>query len=116
MLDFNKPLIKYHQGSSNDCRLGHNSLSWSLHCSLSSFAFCHGNETRSLAVPSDLTAPTAARRIGVFLDHGAGLLCFYAVTPGAVHLLHRLETTFEGPLYPAMWLGAKSSIALCTVD
>ncbi|XP_040895584.1 E3 ubiquitin/ISG15 ligase TRIM25-like isoform X2 [Toxotes jaculatrix] len=100
------------KGSSNDCRLGHNFLSWSLCCGSSSFAFCHGNEAQAVEVPSS----SASRRIGVFLDHDAGLLCFYTVTPRGVHLLHRVKTNFSQPLYPAVWLGAKSSIILCNVD
>ncbi|XP_018526457.1 tripartite motif-containing protein 65 [Lates calcarifer] len=100
------------KGSSNDCRLGHNSLSWGLRCSSSSFAFCHGNEAQEVVVPPS----TVFRRIGVFLDHGTGLLCFYTVTPTGVHLLHRVKTNFDQPLYPAMWLGASSTITLCTVD
>uniref|UniRef100_UPI003AB0154C E3 ubiquitin-protein ligase TRIM65-like n=1 Tax=Centroberyx gerrardi TaxID=166262 RepID=UPI003AB0154C len=100
------------KGSANDCRLGHNSISWSLLCSASSFMFCHGNEPQPVVVPRS----TVSRRIGVFLDHGAGLLCFYTVTSGRVHLLHRVETTFTQPLYPAVWLGAKSSITFCSMS
>ncbi|XP_039984233.1 E3 ubiquitin/ISG15 ligase TRIM25-like isoform X2 [Xiphias gladius] len=99
------------KGSSNDCRLGHNSLSWSLRCSPSSFAFCHGNEAAAVVPPDSVP-----RRIGVFLDHDAGLLCFYAVTPREVHLLHRVNTNFKQPLYPAVWLGNNSTVTLCAVD
>ncbi|XP_056234425.1 E3 ubiquitin-protein ligase TRIM65-like [Seriola aureovittata] len=100
------------KGSSNDCRLGHNSLSWSLRCSPSSFTFCHGSEAQPVAVVSG----SASRKIGVFLDHDVGLLCFYMVTPKGVHLLHMVKSCFTQPLYPAVWLGAKSTITFCAVD
>ncbi|XP_071342467.1 tripartite motif-containing protein 16-like protein isoform X2 [Trachinotus anak] len=100
------------KGSSNSCRLGHNSLSWSLRCSSSSFTFCHGNEEQAVVVPSSW----ASRRLGVYLDHSAGLLCFYTVTPGGVHLLHRVKNSFTQPLYPAVWLGANATITFCPVD
>ncbi|XP_035807425.2 tripartite motif-containing protein 65-like isoform X2 [Amphiprion ocellaris] len=100
------------KGSSDHCRLGHNSLSWSLQCSSSSFVLCHGNQKKTVEVPSG----SVSRRIGVFLDHDVGLLCFYMVTPRGVHLLHRVETKFDMPLYPAVWLGANCSVSLCTVN
>lgn len=50
-------------------------------------------------------------KIGVFLDHDAGVLCFYTVMPTEVHLLHRVETKFKQLLYPAVWLGDASSIS-----
>ncbi|KAM4629397.1 tripartite motif-containing protein 16-like protein isoform 1-T2 [Polymixia lowei] len=99
------------KGAGNECRLGHNSISWSLQCNESSFVYCHDNETQPEAMP----ASAASRRIGVYLDHGAGLLCFYLVTPGRVHLLHRVETTFTQPLYPAVWLGTSSSLTICSI-
>ncbi|XP_019958145.2 E3 ubiquitin-protein ligase TRIM65-like isoform X1 [Paralichthys olivaceus] len=100
------------KGSSDNCRLGHNFLSWGLCCGSSSFTFCHGKEKQALAVASG----SLPRRVGVFLDHDAGLICFYTVTPGGVVLLHRVNTKFDLPLYPAAWLGSQSTITLCTVD
>ncbi|KAM9848589.1 E3 ubiquitin-protein ligase TRIM65-like [Aulostomus maculatus] len=97
------------KGSSNDSRLGHNTLSWCLQCSSSSAAFIHGNKQQPVTVPSG----TKTRRIGIFLDHDAGLLCFYTVTPSGVQLLHEVETAFSQPLYPAVWLGAQSAVRLC---
>ncbi|XP_072245002.1 E3 ubiquitin-protein ligase TRIM65-like [Leuresthes tenuis] len=100
------------KGSSDESRLGHNSRSWSLQCSLSSFAVCHGNKKQPVEVPRG----AVPRRIGVFLDHDAGLLCFYTVTPTEAHLLHRVEAEFKQPLHPAVWLGAMSAITLCTLN
>ncbi|XP_008276429.1 tripartite motif-containing protein 65-like [Stegastes partitus] len=100
------------KGSSDHCRLGYNHLSWSLQCSSSSVVFCHEKQKKVVEVPSG----SVSRRIGVFLDQDVGLLCFYMVTARGVHLLHRVETKFDMPLYPAMWLGANCTITLCTVN
>ncbi|XP_058494559.1 E3 ubiquitin-protein ligase TRIM65-like [Solea solea] len=100
------------KGSSNDCRLGHNSLSWGLSCSASSFTFCHGNESQALATPSS----SVSNRIGVFVDFEAGMILFYMATPRGVHLLHSLKTHLTQPLYPAVWLGANSTVTFCAVD
>ncbi|KAM9365516.1 E3 ubiquitin-protein ligase TRIM65-like [Pholidichthys leucotaenia] len=100
------------KGSSDACRLGHNSLSWSLGCRPSSFAFNHQNKTQEVVVPSS----AVSRRIGVFLDRDKGLLCFYSVTPGKLHLLLRVVAKFTQPLYPAVWLGAAATVTFCCVD
>nr|XP_057929519.1 tripartite motif-containing protein 16-like protein [Doryrhamphus excisus] len=99
------------KGTSNESRLGHNSLSWSLRCSPSALDFIHNNETVSF--PS---AAAISHRIGIFLDHDAGVLRFYAVTPGGIQLLHQMKTTFDQPLYPAVWLGARATVNLGCVD
>ncbi|XP_035032540.2 tripartite motif-containing protein 16-like protein isoform X1 [Hippoglossus stenolepis] len=101
------------KGSSDKCRLGHNFLSWSLCCSSSSFSFCHGREKQAVALAA---SSSLSRRVGVFLDHDAGLICFFMVTPGGVVLLHRVTTKFDLPLYAAAWLGSESTVTLCTVD
>ncbi|CAG5863162.1 unnamed protein product [Menidia menidia] len=100
------------KGSSDECRLGHNALSWSLQCGSSSFVFCHGSRKQPVEAPGS----SLSRRVGVFLDHDAGLLCFYMVTPTEVHLLHRVEAQFKHPLYPAVWLGGMTTITLCALD
>ncbi|KAM4591825.1 tripartite motif-containing protein 16 [Odontesthes bonariensis] len=93
------------KGNSNDCSLGWNDKSWSLYCSDSKFSFVHNNKSK------DISAPTSSR-IGVYLDHTAGTLAFYSVSDG-MRLLHRVQTTFTEPLYPAfsVW-GFGSSIRL----
>ncbi|XP_060934304.1 E3 ubiquitin-protein ligase TRIM65-like isoform X2 [Limanda limanda] len=101
------------KGSSDKCRLGHNFLSWGLCCSSSSFSFCHGTEKKALALAA---SSSLSRRVGVFLDHQAGVICFFMVTPGGVVLLHRVTTSFDLPLYAAVWLGSDSSVTLCTLD
>lgn len=81
------------KGNSNDCSLGWNDKSWSLYCSDSKFSFVHENKSKDLAVP-------ISSRIGIYLDYAAGTLAFYSVSDG-MQLLHRVQTTFTQPLFPA---------------
>ncbi|XP_030011108.1 tripartite motif-containing protein 16 [Sphaeramia orbicularis] len=82
------------KGDGNDCSLGWNDKSWSLYCSDSKFSFVHNNKSK------DLPAPDTSR-IGVYLDYNAGILAFYSVSDGNMQLLHRVQTVFKEPLYPA---------------
>lgn len=81
------------KGNGNECSLGWNDKSWSLYCSDSKFSFVHNNKSK------DIPAPISSR-IGIYLDHAAGTLAFYSVSDG-MKLLHRVQTTFTEPLYPA---------------
>ena len=66
---------------SNQCGFGFNDKSWSLNCD--------GNSYSS--------------RIGVYLDHSAGVLSFYSVSD-TMTLLHRVQTTFTQPLYSRVYV------------
>ncbi|XP_068597184.1 tripartite motif-containing protein 16 [Brachionichthys hirsutus] len=83
----------HRKGNSNECSLGWNDVSWSLYCSDSKLAFVHNNRSK------DIPGPSSAR-IGVYLDHAVGILAFYNVSDD-MKLLHRVQTTFTEPLYPA---------------
>ncbi|XP_064190403.1 tripartite motif-containing protein 16-like [Anguilla rostrata] len=92
------------KGGSDDSALGQNNKSWSLRCN-GVYSFWHNNLHTKIHVPSS--------RIGVYLDHRAGTLSFYSVSD-TMTLLHRVQTTFTQPLYPAFgvwWVG--SSVKLC---
>ncbi|XP_045926560.1 tripartite motif-containing protein 16 isoform X2 [Micropterus dolomieu] len=93
------------KGNGNECSLGWNDKSWSLYCSDSKFSFVHNNKSKDIAAPM-------SSRIGVYVDHAAGTLAFYSVLDG-MKLLHRVQTTFTEPLYPAfsVW-GFGTSIRL----
>ncbi|TNN75234.1 Tripartite motif-containing protein 16 [Liparis tanakae] len=93
------------KGNSNDCSLGWNDKSWSLFCSDSKFSFVHNNKSKDIPIP-------IASRIGIYLDHAAGTLAFYSVSD-VMQLLHRVQTTFTQPLFPAfsVW-GFGTSIQL----
>ncbi|XP_036417728.1 tripartite motif-containing protein 16-like isoform X3 [Colossoma macropomum] len=81
------------KGEGNDSKFGCNDQSWSLICFGSSFSFKHNNEQTELSVNS------SSSRIGVYVDHSAGILSFYSVSD-TMTLLHRVHTTFTQPLYP----------------
>ncbi|KAM4552073.1 E3 ubiquitin-protein ligase TRIM65-like [Odontesthes bonariensis] len=49
-------------------------------------------------------------RVGVYLDHRAGILSFYSVS-GTMTLLHRVQTTFTQPLYPGVWIWGSGATA-----
>ncbi|XP_061095788.1 E3 ubiquitin/ISG15 ligase TRIM25-like isoform X2 [Conger conger] len=93
------------KGKGDNCILGRNDKSWSLHCTPSSYSFWHNNERTHIPAPS-------SSRIGVYLDHGAGTLSFYSVSD-TMTLLHSFQTTFTQPLYPGFWVFYRSSIKLC---
>ncbi|KAM6989441.1 tripartite motif-containing protein 16-like [Tautogolabrus adspersus] len=84
-------------GSYNECAFGHNDKSWSLYCVLDSAqAFMHNDEATPLSGKTSF-------KVGVFLDHKAGILSFYNVDE-TMTLLHRVETTFTQPLYAGLGL------------
>ncbi|KAI2666995.1 Tripartite motif-containing protein 16 [Labeo rohita] len=87
------------KGSTYDCALGFNNKSWRLGYFMKNFGFIHEQENVSIPVVS---------RIGVYLDYRAGTLSFYSVSD-TMTLLHRVQTTFTEPLYPAFKVGAGSS-------
>ena len=77
-------------GNSQECRFGFNDKSWML--------YCYGN-SYNLYYNSIMT-PVSGRvssRVGVYLDHSAGVLSFYRVSD-TMTLLHRVQTTFTQPL------------------
>uniref|UniRef100_A0A673KRK6 Tripartite motif-containing protein 16-like n=1 Tax=Sinocyclocheilus rhinocerous TaxID=307959 RepID=A0A673KRK6_9TELE len=88
--------------SGDDCKLGLNKISWRLGYYLQNFCFMHGK--------AQVRIPPSSR-IGVYLDHRAGTLCFYSVSD-TMTLLHRVQTTFTEPLYPAFFAALGSSVRI----
>ena len=78
-------------GYSRNCGFGFNDESWSLHCSGNSY-YLHYNNIKTPVSGS------WSSRVGVYLDHSAGVLSFYRVS-NTMTLLHRVQTTFTQPLY-----------------
>uniref|UniRef100_A0A668SP52 Tripartite motif-containing protein 16-like n=1 Tax=Oreochromis aureus TaxID=47969 RepID=A0A668SP52_OREAU len=76
------------------CWLGHNDKSWSLYCNNSSYTFRYNN------IQTRVSGPCSSR-VGVYLDHRAGILSFYSVSE-TMTLLHRVQTTFTQPLYAGL--------------
>ena len=77
-------------GGSDECLFGYNDKSWSLYCRGNSYVFNYN----SIVTP--VSGPVSSR-VGVYLDHSAGVLSFYRVSD-TMTLLHRVQTTFTQPL------------------
>ncbi|XP_041841144.1 tripartite motif-containing protein 16-like [Melanotaenia boesemani] len=88
-------------GNSDECAFGWNNKSWSLCCETNSYTFYHNK------VQIDVSGRPSSR-IGVYLDHRAGILSFYSVSE-TMTLLHRVQTTFTQPLYAGLWLGSETT-------
>ncbi|XP_053188139.1 E3 ubiquitin/ISG15 ligase TRIM25-like [Scomber japonicus] len=87
-------------GSSNECGFGHNDKSWALYCDKNTYKFWFNNISTPVSGP-------CSSRVGVYLDHTAGILSFYSVSE-TMTLLHRVQTTFTQPLYAGVrvhWYG-----------
>ncbi|XP_044227751.1 tripartite motif-containing protein 16-like [Thunnus albacares] len=84
-------------GTRDKCGFGLNEKSWTLECnSRGSTQFRHNK------ILTPISGPLSSR-VGVYLDHSAGILTFYSVSE-TMTLLHRVQTTFTQPLYPGFWL------------
>ncbi|KAG8004319.1 Tripartite motif-containing protein 16 [Nibea albiflora] len=94
-------------GESGECRFGYNDKSWRLDCDTNSYYFWYN----SLGTP--VSGPRSSR-VGVYLDHSAGILSFYSVSE-TMTLLHRVQTTFTQPLYAGLHIYPGSSAELCEV-
>ncbi|CAK6981408.1 tripartite motif-containing protein 16-like, partial [Scomber scombrus] len=90
---------------------GRNDKSWSLDCDNYSHGFYFNN------IRTPVSGPVSSR-VGVYLDHRAGILSFYSVSE-TMTLLHRVQTTFTQPLYAGFKLiphiGVGASAELCKV-
>ncbi|XP_058625225.1 E3 ubiquitin/ISG15 ligase TRIM25-like [Onychostoma macrolepis] len=93
------------KGKSLECAFGSNNQSWILFSSPSRFSFSHNNINTNLPV-------VYSHRIGVYVDHSAGILSFYSVSD-TMSLIHRVQTTFTQPLYAGFGLGLYSTAKLC---
>ncbi len=110
------------KGDGVECVFGYNDQSWSLRCSPSRYSFIHNNIKTDLSVKpissrigvfddDDDDDDDDIRRIGVFVDHGAGTLSFYSVSD-TMSLIHTVQTTFTQMLYPGFGVNY-GSVKLC---
>ncbi|XP_031159411.1 tripartite motif-containing protein 16-like [Sander lucioperca] len=83
-------------GSWYECVFGLNDKSWALRCEKNSYSFWYNNVQTLISGPE-------SSRVGVYLDHSAGILSFYRVSE-TMTLLHRVQTTFTQPLYAGLRL------------
>ncbi|XP_036973411.1 tripartite motif-containing protein 16-like [Acanthopagrus latus] len=89
-----------------ESQFGNNNRSWVLECPSNSYTFSHNNISTSIPSPQ-------SSKIGVYLDHHAGILSFYSVSD-TMTLLHRVQTTFTQPLYAGLTVyGYEKSVELC---
>ncbi|KAM7374787.1 hypothetical protein PAMP_007426 [Pampus punctatissimus] len=93
------------KGKGSLCLLGYNDKSWSLLCSDSGYSAWHNRVDKPVNGPH-------SPRIGVYLDHTAGVLAFYSIS-STMTLLHRFETTFVEPIYPGFGVG--TSVKICNI-
>uniref|UniRef100_A0A3Q1HZC7 B30.2/SPRY domain-containing protein n=1 Tax=Acanthochromis polyacanthus TaxID=80966 RepID=A0A3Q1HZC7_9TELE len=82
-------------GSTSESAFGLNDKSWALYCDTYSYKFWYNTQT-------PISGPRSSR-IGVYLDHSAGILSFYSVSE-KMTLLHRVQTTFTEPLHAGVRL------------
>ncbi|XP_042283757.1 tripartite motif-containing protein 16-like [Thunnus maccoyii] len=89
----------------NECIFGYNDKSWALFCDTNSYEFWFNNISTTISGPG-------SSRVGVYLDHSAGILSFYSVSE-TMTLLHRVQTTFAQPLYAGLSLGSGVTAEFC---
>ncbi|XP_041854392.1 tripartite motif-containing protein 16-like [Melanotaenia boesemani] len=75
---------------------GRDNKSWTLLCNPNNNQFWHNNIQTSIS-------GSQFSKVGVYLDHSAGILSFYEVSE-TMTLLHRVQTTFTQPLYAGVRL------------
>uniref|UniRef100_A0A3Q2QMK1 Tripartite motif-containing protein 16-like n=1 Tax=Fundulus heteroclitus TaxID=8078 RepID=A0A3Q2QMK1_FUNHE len=91
----------------NNCMFGQNNKSWALDCFKNSYEFRHNNN--KTPIPGIWSS-----RVGVYLDHKAGLLAFYSIS-NTMTLLHKVQTTFTEPLYFGLWLSDGATAEISTI-
>ncbi|XP_020789290.2 tripartite motif-containing protein 16-like protein [Boleophthalmus pectinirostris] len=92
-----------YRDTQRDCEFGDNGNSWALDCQSKSYSFWFNK------VRTEISCPVRSRRIGVYLDHNAGILSFYCVQGQTMKLLHRVQTQFTQPLYAGVLVGFVST-------
>ncbi|ROK54649.1 Tripartite motif-containing protein 16 [Anabarilius grahami] len=94
------------KGQEPEVLAGCNDQSWKMFCSPSKCSFWHNN------IETVLPVVNVSSRIGVYVDHSAGILSFYSVSD-TMSLIHRVQTTFTQPLYAVFGLDKPSRVKLC---
>ncbi|XP_041642912.1 tripartite motif-containing protein 16-like [Cheilinus undulatus] len=80
----------------SECGFGRNDKSWVLFCGDNVYYFWYNN------IQTPVSGPRSSR-VGVYLDHRAGVLSFYSISE-TMTLLHRVHTTFTQPLHAGLYV------------
>ncbi|KAM4538782.1 E3 ubiquitin/ISG15 ligase TRIM25-like [Odontesthes bonariensis] len=100
--------VAYKNVSRTGRGFGYNDNSWAIYCFPENYSYRYNSMETSISGPR-------ASRVGVYLDHRAGILSFYSVS-GTMTLLHRVQTTFTQSLYAGIRLYDSGATAeLCKV-
>ncbi|XP_021167712.2 tripartite motif-containing protein 16 [Fundulus heteroclitus] len=91
------------KGFLDEVGFGMNEKSWSFWCDAQGYVISHSE------VKTPVSGPVSSI-VGVYLDHGAGILSFYKVSD-TMTLLHRVQTTFTQPLYAGLGVLTEGSSA-----
>ncbi|KPP57974.1 hypothetical protein Z043_124249 [Scleropages formosus] len=97
------------KGNSVVCQLGYNNKSWAVFCTDKFYFVRHNKKHTAIAVPP-------SHRVGLYVDCVSGTLSFYSISSGELTLLYRSTATFTESLYPAFWIGRRSSLSLCALE
>ncbi|XP_045906825.1 E3 ubiquitin/ISG15 ligase TRIM25-like [Micropterus dolomieu] len=84
---------------------GKNDKSWAVDGCLNDFWYNN--------VQTPVSGPQSSR-IGVYLDHSAGILSFYSISE-TMTLFHRVQATFTQPLYAGLWFYIETTAEFCKV-
>ncbi|XP_051240722.1 tripartite motif-containing protein 16-like isoform X5 [Dicentrarchus labrax] len=103
-------VVAYKDSNTVNEKFGDNNKSWALGFYKSRYELRHNN------ISTPVSGPRSSR-VGVYLDHSAGILSFYSISE-TMTLLHRVQTTFTQPLYAGLLLCGPSgnSAELCELS
>ncbi|XP_054480428.1 tripartite motif-containing protein 16-like [Anoplopoma fimbria] len=88
--------VAYKDHNTVNENFGDSEKSWALGLFKQRYEFIHNK------VKTPVSGPQSSR-VGVYLDHSAGVLSFYSISE-TMTLLHRVQTTFTQPLYAGLRL------------
>ncbi|KAI4795243.1 hypothetical protein KUCAC02_031554 [Chaenocephalus aceratus] len=89
--------VAYKDNDTVNEKFGDSDKSWALGFYKGRYDFKHQK------TPTPVAGPQSSR-VGVYLDHRAGILSFWSVCDETMILLHRVQTTFSQPLYAGLLL------------